>query len=151
MTLEDAIIAHLTKSPSVSVAAAPIIAAAEALAVLVGRRVFPKRMPQVPTYPCIVFHRVAGRPEHSMSGNSEMVEAVLQFDVHAGTAAQARATARSLRLALDSFKGTMGGAVDVGVEVFGAFLQDERDGEDDDLKSFWIQQDFMIQHHEPSS
>lgn len=135
MLLEEAIRAHLVANGGVSA--------------LIGTRLYPLVLPQDPTYPAIVLTRVSGVREHSHDGPSLLSTSRLQLDCIAPTAAAAKNVADKVRLALDGFRGTMGGAG--GVEVNGAWLEDERDGYDDELRVYSASVDYMVLHNEASS
>ena len=132
MTIEAAITKHLTENAGVASVAAG--------------RVYPKHLPQNPTYPAIVYHRISGPREHSHDGSSGLAHPRFQFDLYAASHVACKDLAEKLRLALDAFKGTMGGAG--GVDVNGVFLEDDDDGYDDDFKVFWWRMDFILWHNE---
>ena len=88
------------------------------LTALVGTRIYPERLPQNPTYPAIAVSRIASERPVSLLGSSGIVGARYQFDVYAKTYAAVKAAVEQLRLALDSFAGTVDGVViqEVGFE-----------------------------------
>lgn len=132
MTIEAAITKHLTE--------------AAGLAGVLGGRVYPKHLPQNPTYPAIAYHRISGPREHSHDGSSGLAHPRFQLDLFARTHVAAKDLAEKVRLALDGYKGVMGGVG--GVDVNGAFLEDDDDGYDDDLKVYWWRMDFTVWHNE---
>ncbi len=81
------------------------------LTALVGTRMFPERLPQEPTYPAIAVSRITSERPHALEGSSGLVGAMFQFDVFGKTYAAAKAVVEQLRLALDSFSGTVDGIV----------------------------------------
>lgn len=132
MTIEAAITKHLTENAGV--------------ASLAAGRVYPGHLPQKPTLPAIVMHRISGPREHSHDGSSGLAHPRFQFDVWAGSHVKAKALAEAVRAAMDGFRGTMGGAG--GVEVSGCFLEDDDDGYDDALELFVWRMDFIVWHAE---
>ena len=132
MTIETAITRHLTENAG--------------LAGVLGGRVYPKRMPQNPTYPTIVYHRISGAREHSHDGSSGLAHPRFQLDLWAKTHIAAKDLAEKVRAALDGYKGVMGGVG--GVDVNGVFLEDDDDGYDDDLQVYWWRMDFTLWHSE---
>ena len=110
---------------------------------LIGTRLYPKKLPQKPTLPAVVYHRISGPREHSMDGSSGLAHPRFQFDMYGRTYAAAKDVSDKMRLALDAFKGTIGG-----VDINGAFLEDDSDGYDDDLEIYWFQADYEIWHNE---
>ncbi|MFN7019879.1 MAG: DUF3168 domain-containing protein [Phycisphaerales bacterium] len=117
---------------------------AAGVAALVDGRVHVAALPQKSPYPAVVIHLVSAPRDHHMEGASGFVEARYQVNCHGGPAvARALELSRTVRLALDGFSGTMGGAA--GVSVHGAFLEDTRVGRDDDLIDHWVEMDFLIQ------
>lgn len=132
MTIEEAITSHLTTNAGV--------------AALVASRVYPKQMPQAPTYPAIVYHRISGPREHSQTGSSGLAHPRFQFDLYARSYAGAKNLSEKVRLAFDDFRGSMGGGS--GVEVDAVFLEDDGDDYDDDLQVYMFRVDYTFWHGE---
>lgn len=132
MTIEEAIQAHLLATPNV--------------AALVGVRVYPVKMPQRPTYPAVVYNRISGPREHSQDGSSGLAHPRFQLDCFAATYAGAKDLASKVRLALDGFRGSMGGVS--GVDVNAVFIEDDRDDYDDDIHVYWVSLDAVVWHNE---
>lgn len=109
-------------------------------------RVYPKKLPQTPTLPAVVYHRIDTPREHSQQGASELAHPRFQFDCWAETRSGAKAVADAVRLALDGFQGSMGSAP--GIDVSGAFAEDESDEYDDDVKQFMSRLDVIVWHEE---
>lgn len=132
MTIEAVITKHLTENAGV--------------AALIAGRVYPKQLPQGPTYPAIVYHRISGPRVHSHDGASGLAYPRFQFDCFAKTHVQAKALCDAVRLAIDGFKGLMGGAG--GVDVQAVFCEDDTDDYDDELKVHVQQLDAVFWHAE---
>ncbi len=130
MTIEEAIHAHLKAHASVSA--------------LAGDRVYPKVMPQKPTYPAIVYHRISGVREPNQQGPSGLTHPRFQFDCYGATYAAAKGLADAVRFALDGFQGTMGG----GPHVSAAFVENDADDYDDELGIHRQIVDVVIWHEE---
>ncbi len=109
----------------------------------VGDRVYPKKLPENPVYPAIVYHRISTVREHSHDGSSSLAAARFQFDIYARSYVAARDAAEALRSILDGFRGVV-----AGVDINGAFNEDEDDGYDDDIQIYWFRQDYRIFHNE---
>lgn len=132
MNLNEALYAYLTSDPD--------------LFALVGTRVYPRRAPQDPTFPLIVVHRIATPRDSSNDGPDGLPMPLMQLNCVAKTTEESSKVADLVRLLLDGFQGSMGGAG--GVEVNGAFVDDERDVYDDELRVFTTQLDVSVMHNE---
>jgi hypothetical protein len=73
------------------------------VAALVAARIYPVRMPQQPTLPCITYIRVDGVPQYTHSGRSDLVQSRLQISCWATTYAAAIALADAVKASIDSF------------------------------------------------
>lgn len=129
MSIEAALFTLLTTTPSI--------------AAKVADRVYPKQLPQDPTTPAIVYHRISGPREHSHDGSSGLAHPRFQLDMYAGSYLEAKALADAVRVAIDGYKGTV-----EGVEIQAIFLENDDDGHDDELKVYWFQADYIIWHAE---
>jgi len=120
------------------------------LSTAAGVRVFPDKAPQAGPWPAIVFHRISGTGDHTHQGPSEYREARFTLDYIAKKKAEVSAIEDQVRLALDGYRGSMGGAA--GPEVDGAFLDDQgRDDYDDELETFVRMHDVVIEYGPPAS
>jgi hypothetical protein len=113
---------------------------------LVGSRIYPLKLPQKPTLPAMTYQRISGMHVHSHSGISGLARPRYQFTCWAERYDDAKATAETLRLALDGYKGTMGGVS--GVNVSGALSEGDGDIYDPDTKLSGVWHDFFIWHAE---
>lgn len=118
------------------------------LAALVGDRVYPIKTPQRPTLPAVVYFRVSGVRTYEQQGPAALCSARFQFDVVARTYAEARGVGEQLRLAMDRgpFPRVLGGAG--GVTVYGAFMEGDGDGYEDELEAYVYSADYAIDHAE---
>lgn len=132
MQLEEALFKHLTDTAAIQS--------------LVANRVYPKVSPQGATFPLIVMHRIATDRDHSQAGSSQRATVLMQFDCKAATPLAARNLAEKVRLSLDGFAGSMGGGG--GLSVQSSFVDNERDGYDEDLEVEVSSLDVEIAHFE---
>lgn len=80
------------------------------LAGLVGQRLYPNVLPQAPTFPAMTFTWVSGTRFHHLGGSAGIAGPRVQFDCWAATYLEAEALFEALRLALDGFRGEIGGS-----------------------------------------
>lgn len=117
---------------------------------LASTRLYPKRLPEGVTLPAATYVMVTSPKVTTRdSGAASLALTLFQFTCYAATHAGARALAKQVRLALDGYSGTMGGAS--GVRVDGAYVSDERDGYTESLEMDQVEVDVMIQHAEEIS
>jgi hypothetical protein len=101
-----------------------------ALNTLVGKSIYPTRMPQAPKLPAIVFHQIARRPVHIKTGVVHpLVAALVQFDVLATTYKEIEEVAAELKRALYRYE-------DTGPHIYEVMIEGERDGDEIDLRQF---------------
>jgi len=112
MVIEEALYSHLAADGGVSA--------------LVGNRIYPIEAPQQAALPYLVYQRVSGPRVRSHSGPSGLASPRFQITGAAETYPSLRALMNAVRVALDGFRGTMGG----GVEVGAAFVENELDSEE---------------------
>lgn len=110
---------------------------------LVGTRVYPQVIPQDAALPAVAYSRISARRVKSHSGPSRLARPRVQVTCSAKTYGAAKALAAAARGALDGFKGTA-----AGLDVQGAWLDNDGDeyGDDGELRS--VRMDFMIWHRE---
>jgi hypothetical protein len=107
---------------------------------LVSSRVYPLRLPQVPTFPAIVYQVVSTVVmDHHHGSAGRLLRARVQFTLWAGSHAGADALARALRAALDGYAGTMTSTV-----VGYALMQTERADWDATTEDYRRIQDYYI-------
>lgn len=110
---------------------------------LVGARIFPQPIPQDAPLPAIAYSRISTRRVRSHGGPSKLARPRFQFVVSANAYAEAKTVSAAVRSALDGLKEEVDG-----LEVQGAWLDNDADeyGDDGQLRS--IRMDFMIWHRE---
>ena len=117
---------------------------------LASTRLYPEMLPEGVTLPAAMYLMVTSPKVTTRdSGPASLAISLYQFTCYATTYAGARALAKQVRLALDGYQGTMGGAS--GVRVDGAWVVDERDGYTESLEMYQVQVDVMLQHAEETS
>jgi hypothetical protein len=89
---------------------------------LVGTRVYPGARTQGSSLPALVFNRISGVRDYTMTEASGQVESRVQIDAWAVSYAAAKTLARAVRACLSGIKGTYSG-----VAIQGVFLDGERD------------------------
>ncbi|RIK36775.1 MAG: hypothetical protein DCC55_26250 [Chloroflexi bacterium] len=115
-TLGDSLYAYLHQHPGLSA--------------LVGKSIYPTRMPQAPDLPAIVYHQIARRPVHVKKGYvNPIVDVLMQFDVLAKTYTELEAVAAELKRALYGYKVTS-------PHIYDVMVEGERDGDEIDLRQF---------------
>jgi|LakMenEpi03Aug12_release.lakeMendotaPanAssembly.Ray.scaffolds.fasta_scaffold669702_2 hypothetical protein len=80
-----------------------------ALKALVSNRCYPLQMPENPTYPAIVYSRIAGTPFNVLDTSASIDQVRMQVDCYALTYDGAKTLSDSVRGAMESaaFKGTL--------------------------------------------
>lgn len=74
-----------------------------------GSRIYPQRLPQLPTYPAIRYTLLGRTRVQSMQQANNLVQRRVQFDLYAETAAECDNLFAALNVALERFKGTVDG------------------------------------------
>lgn len=114
-TLEDAIYSHTIADAGLSP--------------LIGTRVYPITLPQMPTYPCIVYRIVSHVPVEAMGVVSTVRNKRVEFQIHSNAADaynQVRNVGEDLKTCWERYSGTIGSAV-----ILDVFLLAESDLYDD--------------------
>lgn len=78
------------------------------LAALVGKRIYPMRLPDAVVYPAVGYRKISGPRHDSHSGSSGLAEARFQFDVWAVDYLAAKQVAQQLVRAFDGYRGSLG-------------------------------------------
>jgi len=126
MVIEEALYEHLKNNAGVFA--------------LVGNRIYPIEAPQEAALPYLVYQRISGLRVRSHSGPSGLAHPRFQITGAAVTYPALRSVMNAVRVALDGFRGTMGGGVGVGA----ALVENEMDSEE----SFVSRLDVVIWHGE---
>lgn len=114
-----------------------------AVAALIGERLHPRRLPQKPTLPAVVYQRVATRRRHDLAGPDGLPRARMQFTCWALTPAHAAQVAHAVRTRLDGHRGPVGGTTVGSVQCGG-----EWDYDDPESSRCGVALDFLIQVQE---
>lgn len=120
-------------------------------AAIVSTRVYPQSAPQSAALPRIVYTRISGAHAHHMTAASGWAEARIQLDVYAANYTSVKAAAESLRVLLDTYRGTVTiGADSVDIDVR---LDNDRDGFDSpgdgsDAGGHRVIQDYIVWFNE---
>ena len=118
----------------------------EGLSALTGDRIYPLLMPQNSTYPGIVYQKISGFHQKSHQGSSGLARTRIQFTCWAKTYAESKNVAEQLRLALEGYRGMMGG--ESGVNVHAGLLQNDLDHYEPEADAFNVVVDFFFWHKE---
>jgi hypothetical protein len=110
---------------------------------LVGSRMYPRKLPQGPVLPALVFQRVDTRRLHDLEGADGLPRCRLQVTCWATLPAGAAAVAEPVRVRLDGFRGAMGP-----VMVGSCLCVGERDLTDAEAQRYAVVLDFLIQYEE---
>lgn len=115
---------------------------------LISTRVYPMRIPQGATIPCITYQRISTPriKTHDTSGSSGTAYPRFQFDAWATTYASAKTITDQVRAALNGYKATIG--TTNSVVVYGALVDDERPEFDSETGLYRISSDYVIWHQE---
>ena len=114
-----------------------------AIAAAVGQRMYPRRLPQGPMLPALVYLRVDTRREHDMDGPDGLPRPRVQVTAWGTSVQMATDLAATVRERLDGFRGAWG-AVTVG----SCLCVGERDLDDPETGRSAVAQDYMIQYQE---
>mgnify|MGYP001017267117 CR=1 FL=1 len=119
------------------------VLADSALAAAVGTRMYPRRLPQGPAFPALVYQRIDTRRLHGMSGPDGLPRARVQITCWAASVSGAMDTAALVRGRLDGFRGAWSD-----VTVGACLCVGERDLDDPETGRAAVVQDYMIQYRE---
>jgi hypothetical protein len=75
---------------------------------LVGDRIYPTLLPQIPTLPAIVFFNMGSDPIRKINGAPDLVSTEFQFHCFATELREAKLISKALRDSLESYVGLMG-------------------------------------------
>jgi hypothetical protein len=89
-----------------------------------GKRIYPVRFPQAPTYPAATYQVATTTTGYATDGPSGDCHVRIQFDVYAATYKAVLAVASTIRAALNGWSGTAG---DPAVTIIGVFWHNEMD------------------------
>lgn len=106
---------------------------------LVSTRVYPRKIPQSPTYPLISYAVQGIEQPTAMGSDPEMVTKTVQVDCYAATYSGAKDLSDKVRQALQRWRGTA-----AGVTIQGSFLVSEFDFFEDEIEVYRVTMDFDI-------
>lgn len=110
-------------------------------------RIYPVRLPQGVLLTSIVYTRISGQGDYTMSGASGYTRPRYQIDAWAKTTDAAVALANAIKDALDGFSGAIGTGANA-IEVQGVFCADQREDYDDTVQMYRVSRDYFIHHGE---
>jgi len=113
------------------------------LTALVSTRIYFAEAPEPPTLPYVTMTRIDAPRVHSLTGPSGLAAARVQIDVYAKSVKAARAIGKTIREAIDGFRG-----IQSGVNLQGVLLLDEMDGYSDSLELRRVTQDYRVWYNE---
>lgn len=125
-----------------------LLVASSPVTTIVSTRVYPIRMPDNPTIPCITYQRVSNTREHCISmEKASFTETIFQIDCwvkQSDGMSVLRALATAVRTLLDDFRG-----ITSGVDIQAILSENEFDQPwDDTSKIFGVTQRYRIFHRE---
>ena len=109
-------------------------------------RIYPNVIPQDAAMPAVAYQRISTVRDMAHDGPTGMAHARFQFTCSAALYSTARSLANAIRVALDGFSGTMGGAGGVAVEA--SFVENDSDGYNQAGGEYVVRLDVRIIHHE---
>ena len=114
------------------------------LAALVGNRVYPGKMPETPTYPCVVYYKVSITDVAAHGRTNDILQPRFQFNVWALTYASAKLVKEQIWQCLHNW----GPATQNGVSILDAVQETENDvgSWDDAVKVYGITTDYLVSH-----
>lgn len=113
---------------SVGLALVSRLTTVAAVTALVGSRIYPLKVPQGATMPCIRYANISTIERVNAMGNDPgPVSQRMQLDCYGTTYASARAVFEATQAALQRYRGT-----EAGIEVMASFIDDEQDSFEED-------------------
>ena len=114
-----------------------------AIAAAVGQRMYPRGLPQGPTFPALVYSRVDTRRLHDLDGPDGLPRARVQVTAWGSSVQAATELAALVRKRLDGYRGAWGD-----VMIGSCLCVGERDLDDPETGRNAVAQDYMIQYQE---
>lgn len=128
---------------SIEAAIFTILTTNAALADLVGDRVYPTRMPQRLTLPCVTYSRISVTRTHTHDQAGGLAAPTFQFTAYAETPDEAIEVINAVRWALDGYVGTQ-----ESTKIYAALSEGERALYETDSQLFAQALDIRIWHKE---
>jgi len=98
---------------------------------LVSNRCYPLVMPQNPTFPAIVYTRIASTPQNVLFGGTTLDQVRMQIDIYAKTYKAAKTLAKSVRTSMET-------------AAFSATLQTDDDSFEPETDIYRVSMDYYI-------
>lgn len=111
-----------------------------AIAAAMGARMYPRRLPQGPVLPALVYQRIDTRRLHDFAGPDGLPRARVQIAAWAANVQGATDAAALLRARLDGYRGAWGD-----VAIGACLCVGERDLDDPETGRNAVAQDYLIQ------
>ena len=128
---------------SLETALRTFVLADAAVTSLAGTRMYPRKLPQTPVLPAIVYQRIDTRRMHDMAGPDGLPRPRFQVTCWASNVGDAVTLAAAVRGRLDGYRGAWGD-----VTVGSCLCVGESDADDPETGRVGVRQDYMIQHQE---
>lgn len=106
---------------------------------LVDTRIYPVQLPQKPVLPAIRYSVISGFRTHSTPGTHGLARQRMQLDCYANTYSEAYTLAEAVRQCVDAYRGAAGSST-----VQGAFLANEDEFFEAEMKAYLISRDYFI-------
>lgn len=113
-----------------------------------ANRVYPDVLPQDPTYPAIVYKRIASRRLKGAHSDPGIAYATIQVVVLAKTAADRFNLVEQVRLALERYGRDLNGTLVDGVTVYDVQIGSDATDYDGELDVYLASIDFTVNHAE---
>ncbi len=110
---------------------------------LAGIRMYPRKLPQNPTLPALVYQRIDTRRQHDLDGPDGLPRPRVQVAAWASSVAAAWELANAVRVRLDGYRGAWGD-----VTVGSCLCVGEREIDDPETGRMGVVQDYLIQYRE---
>lgn len=122
--------------------------AVSAVTDIVSTRIYPIVLPQGCTLPAIRYRRISGGSDEHIRGTTGAANSWVQIDCYATSYAAVEALAEQVRLAIHTYRGTVGGVDIHSVELQNRMDMRENPAHGDDVGWYVHTLDFRIVHSE---
>lgn len=110
-----------------------------AVSALVSSRIYPRKIPQSPTYPLISYSVQTLDQPTAMGSDPAMATKTFQVDCYSQSYSQCKDLSDKVRQSLQRWRGT-----EAGVTIQGSFLESEIDFFEDEVEAYRVSMDFSI-------
>lgn len=112
-----------------------------AVKAIIASRCYPVLIPQDPTYPLIVYYRLSGLPDNTLTGSPVLTYSRFQIEAWANTYSAAKSLAGAISDALNAktYSGT-------GMSIGSIVQQGERDSYEEPVSCYRVMLDFTLWH-----